>query len=213
MNRLIEFVNYGLHQSLQETSKLPDSVLNIEGKTSKKFRILLNTLASNLDTYLEIGTFKGGTFISTCYNNKNLTAYGMDNFSQFNPNKTVEQILRSNINSYKDTCKRMVFFNSNCWEFDIKTIEKSIDMFFYDGPHTEQDQYKSLLTYLPIMQNQFLYIVDDFNWTRVEVGTVRAIEQLKLNILYNIRITHPRDGNIRETELWWNGIAVYVLEK
>jgi hypothetical protein len=38
------------------------------------------------------------------------------------------------------------------------------DVYFFDGPHHERDQYDGIATALPALERHFVLIVDDWNW-------------------------------------------------
>jgi hypothetical protein len=88
----------------------------------------------------------------------------------------------------------------------------------YDGGHTETDHYKALAHYFLCLDDVFIFIVDDWNWTRVRDGTYNAIRDTNLQIMHKHEIftsdnnTHPPIGHPRQ-RLWHNGVVVFVLQK
>ena len=76
----------------------------------------------------------------------------------------------------------------------------------YDGAHTYKDHYKSLVNFYEIFDDEFIFIVDDWNWIQVRDGTYDAIEKLKLNIKF---FYENREINYT----WHNGIGVFILSK
>jgi hypothetical protein len=64
------------------------------------------------------------------------------------------------------------------------------------------------------LEDEFILIVDDWNWEQVRLATNNSIKDLNLTTLWSKEIrlndnnetTHDKDG-------WWNGIAVFLLKK
>ena len=68
-----------------ETSQLHRDVLTLRGMSSDKVRHFLNNIVGKTKDarYLEIGAWKGSTFISAIYKNNFTKAVAVDNFSEF----------------------------------------------------------------------------------------------------------------------------------
>jgi hypothetical protein len=62
------------------------------------------------------------------------------------------------------------------------------NVFLFDGPHEEQDQYDGIMIARPALESPFLLIVDDWNWRRVRLGTFRAIRDAGYSIVCSIEI-------------------------
>ena len=48
--------------------------------------------------------------------------------------------------------------------------------------HTEKSHFQALNHYLPCLDDEFIYLVDDWNWQRVKDGTNQAIKENKCEI-------------------------------
>ena len=80
-------------------TKLTTNILNIDGMSGKKTRMFYNNLL-DFDTninYLEIGVWKGSTFISAMFNNKNINGYALDSFGDFSVGKST---FLNNVSNY-----------------------------------------------------------------------------------------------------------------
>ena len=44
--------------------------------------------------------------------------------------------------------------------------------------HTEKSHFQALNHYLPCLDDEFIYLVDDWNWQRVKDGTNQAIKEI-----------------------------------
>jgi len=193
-------------------SKINDEILNIPGMSGKKTRHFYNNLLNIPDArYLEIGTWQGSTVCSAMYGNK-ATVVCIDNWSQFGGPKR-EFLL--NFEKYKGDNKA-TFIEKNCFEVDI-SILPHFNIFMYDGDHVEDCHYKSLFHYYDCLDDIFIYIVDDWNWSEVRDGTLNSINKLNLEILYKKEIRLTSDNShtpeVEAANTWWNGIFVALLKK
>jgi len=199
MNK-IEQIELSIKLAEEGKSKCPPEVLSIEGMSSHKTRHFLNNLSKT--NYLEIGIWKGSTFVAANYGNDNY-AVGIDNFSEFaNPMNDLHRNLQLLKNKYQ-------FIQSDCFEVDISKFPL-FDVYFYDGCHDEEAQYKGMQYYNPVLANEFILIVDDWNWDYVRNGTRRAISDLKWNIVKEWEL-YARWN--QDTENWWNGLFVGLVTK
>jgi hypothetical protein len=196
----------------QKKSKINEDILRLEGFTGQMTRHLYNNLLNFEDVrYLEIGTYKGSSVCSAMYNNTaNIVC--IDNWSEFFGPK--EEFIY-NFNRFKGN-NNAYFIECDCFQLDVSVLPK-FNIYMYDGNHTEESHYKALQHYYNVLDDIFIFIVDDWNWENIRNATFRSIEALKLEILYDkeIRLTwnnehspHPLAG-----ETWWNGIYVAILKK
>ena len=87
-------------------------------------------------------------------------------------------------------------------------------MFMYDGDHEELSQYRALSRFLPLMDDTFVFVVDDWNWKAVQDGTRKAIDDLQLDVVFEREAkTEGEHESFRDRTGWWNGIFVAVLQK
>ena len=91
------------------------------------------------------------------------------------------------------------------------------NIYLFDGPHEERDQYDGLALAVPCLEKQFVFIVDDWNWERVRSGTFAAIQKCNLSVLFSAEIrttlnnSHPAVAG-KDSD-WHNGYYIAVLEK
>lgn len=70
VDRIIEHVKHSVHLAYHNQSKLSDDIMLLDGMTGTKTRHLYNNICSmGYRNYLEIGTWKGSSFISALYHN------------------------------------------------------------------------------------------------------------------------------------------------
>lgn len=184
-------------------SKLTDEVLAIEGQSSAYNRHFLNNIVDDGTSYLEIGTLKGSTLISALYQNRPVASYAIDNWSQFGgPKETFE----SNLAKYIPSANLKVF-NIDAFLQDYSQLHE-VNVFFYDGDHTFEAQRDIVGKAMPCFVYPLIYIVDDWNWERVRLGTAQGILDNKLSIKFHMSIPSNRN---RDIDGWWNGTGIFVL--
>lgn len=211
-----KIINLSYELALKEESKLPQWILNVNGMSGKKYRHFINNLVQNFPNprYLEIGSWKGSTACSAIFEN-NAVVTCIDNWSQFGNVKTefvenIDKCCNSNI-------------NFKLYENDFKNIDYhsigNYNLYFFDGPHSEKDQYDGLKYAYPCLDSTFILIVDDWNWNETRTGTLNAIEELNIEILYSIEI-RTCDGELIKTPTvifensdWHNGYYIAVCKK
>lgn len=198
---------------INSSDNLGNDILNYEGLTGTKTRHLYNNLCSIPDLkYLEIGTWYGSSSISALYKN-NIHGVFIDNWSQFNGNKN---ILINALEKFK-TNSTYTIIENDCWAVDTEQLG-FFDIYLYDGGHSENDHYMALKYYINNMFNDFIFIVDDYNWSEVRDGTFKAIQDLNLEIVFRHEIfISPEDlENMplhKGKNTWWNGCGIFLLRK
>lgn len=187
--------------------------LKISGMSGKKYRYLINKIASSLEDarYLEIGSWKGSTLCSVLANNL-IQATAIDNWSQFDGPR--EEFFDNVNKTLKLDTKLTVL------EQDFKSVDYSqlgqFNMYLFDGPHTAQDQYDGLMMAQPALDNHYLLVVDDWNWLSARQGTQKALGDLGLEVSYITVKTTPDDShphNHSENSDWHNGYFLAAVSK
>jgi hypothetical protein len=208
-----DFVKKCIENAENSISKLPDEILDMEGMCGNKTRHFYNNLLNMEDArYLEIGTWMGTSLCSAMYGNKaNIVC--IDNFSQFSGPK--EKFLE-NLVKYSGENK-VTFIEENAWNVDVHaTFREKINVYVYDGGHEYTDHYNALTHYHPCLDDEFIFVVDDWNWKPTRDGTFDSIKDLGLVVKFKheIRLTDddshtPPWGGGRQT--WHNGIGIFIL--
>jgi hypothetical protein len=212
----IDAVKGSLEDAFQYRGKLPAQVLNIDGFSGKKSRFFLNNVVERTANprYLEIGAGAGSTLCSAIHGNA-VRSLSIDNWSQFGgpTNEFFSNISKS--------CseKTKISIISNDFRLVRYDAIGKFNVYLYDGPHQYQDQYDALSYPLSCLDEQFIYIVDDWNWPRVRNGTFDAIRSLNLSTLFQVEIrttlddSHPPRARARQESDWHNGYFVAVLQR
>lgn len=195
------------------TSKLPIEVSQAPGLSNQKVRHLLNNLCSIPNArYLNVGLFTGSSFWSAIFHN-DVKATGID-FWRNNVAAKCDEINfwknLGNILSFEknDVNREVHIINQDCFTVDLK---EKYNVYFYDADHTFDGQYNALKYYDRFLDDNFIFIVDDFDDTIVKAGTEKALQDYE--ILYRWE-GKGQFGDWRpNSEHWWNGILVCILQK
>ena len=202
----IEHVVKAIEDSTNNVSKIDDRVLSLEGMSNRKVRHLLNNIASLKDcNYLEIGCHKGSTIVSALFKNQIKNHWEIDSFSDPIKSEFIKNF--TSILGYPPNLINKDYLSFNPIE---DYVIKDVDVYFYDGEHTNKNQKTAISYYLNSMKNEFIYVCDDWFWWDVIQETKETIKELNLTVLYEKILPQNTDTN---KDLWWNGVYVGVLKK
>jgi hypothetical protein len=207
-----QHVQDAIDKASKNEHRLDDETLAVKGFSTAHMRKLYNNLCAYPGmTYLEIGLWCGASFTAACCNNKQLTAYGIENFDQSFGLDSVRYELTVNLNNLKAKAGDITTLFTDCWQCGPEQIKQPVDYFFYDGHHDTQWQLKALPHFLPCMSNVFLYGVDDYNWPAVRKGTEEAFSNLADKIVTERSWVWETPGNDDPT--FHNGLALFLCRK
>lgn len=143
---------------------------NISGCNTENIRFLINEIVRRFaknGVYLEIGTFAGSSLLSAALCNPSTRCIGVDNFSQYDPNTNNEIILKENLEKF-GTPKNIEYYNMDyreaCKLLFSREKDLKIDVYYYDGPHSYEDQLEGLQLALPYLSQKCVILIDDINW-------------------------------------------------
>ena len=212
-----ELLENSFKKALEGKSELPQWILELEGMSGKKFRSFLNFLfienTNNL-AYLEIGSWRGSTFCSAISKNS-INALAIDNLSLFSGSK---KILLKNIKraSCDNVNTKYKFLDVDFYQLDFDAIGK-FDIYFYDGPHTEKNHFDAIDKVKNALNDEFVLIVDDWNWKEVRYGTYAALKKNNIQTLSKIEILTAKNKNPHilngQFSDWHNGTIIISCKK
>lgn len=212
-DKLVAHLESAIAKGEQEVSKLNKDVLKIEGMSSPKIRHFLNNLGSLAGAhYLEVGTWKGSTFIASLFGNQATigSAIGVDNWSGpfgAEPKKGFV----ANCAKFLVPKKRFTFVEGDCFKLDLAaTVPKPISIYFYDGRHSFEDHVQAFTYFDSVFDQVFIAVVDDWNYPRVQKATREAFKKLRYEVVFERALPADMNGDIKK---WWNGLYVAVLKK
>lgn len=197
---------------LAVTKELVDSVsydleYKVLGLTSTRVQRLLHGLSKHCSNYLEIGSALGSTAVAIADNCK---LHCVDNWSQdiqpaeagFElPNNTKQAFLK-NVN------RDVTIFDQDMLTVDVSKLD-NIDLFFYDGPHTQQDTTNAVVHYSKSFAEYCILVFDDANWDQVVIGADEGVREANLIPLYSKKILNKTE----DTNMWWNGVYIMVVKR
>ena len=205
----IEHVNSSLAKAIEGISSI-DKAKSINGLTSDKVKHFLNNLCS-MDgaRYVEVGTYQGATLLSAIENN-NAQAIAIDNWSTpgINPMRDMpfkvvtdpKAILMENLGLYTPT-----IIDSDIK--DVKELPFKCNVFFYDGDHEKDSHYTAFNKIKPFLDDTFIAVVDDYNWSQVQDAMRFILNQYEV-IYKNEIFTSGENPND-----FWNGLGIFILKK
>lgn len=211
---LVTHLQRSFENAENEESKVCEEILDMKGMTGTMTRHFYNNLlsADNI-RYLEIGTWMGSSVCSAMYKNK-AEVVCIDNWAEFD-GADAKSIFLSNLEKYKGENK-VDFIEKDCFEVDVKSLPK-FNIYLYDGSHRVEDHYRALTHYYDCLDDEFIYICDDWDWADVRKGTWDAIQELGLEVVSFIERSLVEGDSWKPTgyarATWWNGIWAAVLRK
>jgi len=216
-----------LFKSLAMDTKLPDEIKFMSGMSGRKYRYLINNLISLIDNprYLEIGCWAGSTVCSALYGNK-AKAVCIDNWLKFETEDHVKRVYNTKdqkkefeLNTKKIITEKIdfKFIESDFRKVDYNNLGK-FNVYCYDALHDKKSQYDGISIVQQALDETYILIIDDWNWTEVREGTLEVIKDLKINILSKIEIKTTQNNAMPKLLLgqfseWHNGYFIAVCSK
>lgn len=214
-----------VHMAIQESERAGTLVSNeiLPGFSGLKLIGLLQRVARSIEQvpnvcYAEIGVFQGLTLLSVALAAPNLKVYGIDNYSQFDPEHKNKQLVL-------DRQQHLSLSNVQLIDRDYDEVLRSfpdlsagekIGLLFVDGPHDYRSQLLCVLLALPHLAENAIIVIDDCNYEHVRLAT-RDLLMIDptIRLVFEVYTPgHPMNlGTEMEKEMragWWNGVHVLV---
>lgn len=210
-------VNKAVANASLTNTTLPKEILDLEGMSSWGIRILLNSLCANMpkSNYLEIGSWRGSTFISALYNNLNVHGTSIDSHEEFvnhSEFKTTAEMLEKNCKQHLTHGENYQLITADCFALNIPENVK-YNIYLYDGYHDYLSQYKALTEYIKNMTSIFVYICDDYSVRWVEEATQQAFRDLDIQVITEHKMFGCQSLPNQMTTGFWNGYYIAVCVK
>ena len=90
-----------------------------------------------------------------------------------------------------------------------KPFSKPIGLYFYDGFHTSETQYKAIVEYARFWAKNVIVIVDDWNWNFVREGTWKGISTIRPKNVWFQDLPSSAQGN--DLASFWNGLGAFYI--
>jgi methyltransferase family protein len=207
----IELIEDCINRAIRRESKITPLALAVPFLGCLNARHLLNNLGGISTRYAEIGSHRGGSFCSAVFKNDNLlSATAIDNFLS---DETADERAKPDFLENVEVClPKEVKFNlihKDSFHVDLSEMPSGIDLYLMDGSHDEDSQCRALTYYLPVMADEFIFLVDDSDWPDVIEGTKRGLRETGAEILFEQKF----QGNDHDNDGWYNGYWVFLLRK
>jgi hypothetical protein len=211
---LVLAVMEAMQQAINGSTPLPTDVLTMQGMSGWRYRIFINELVRRVNNpaYLEVGSWAGSTLCSTICGNT-LTAMAIDNWSEFGgPSQT----FYSQVSKYVSPSVKLSTLNSDFRQVRWDAIGK-FNIYLFDGPHSFDDQCDGIEIAMPALSDEFIVIVDDWNYEHVRNGTYEALNRIHVDCDFRLEIRTTLDGkqptiNMERSE-WHDGYFIAVCKK
>lgn len=212
---LTEALAQAIELGKQRKSKLQKEVIAMIGMSGQMYRHFVNNLIELMPDarYLEIGSWAGSTMCSAINGNA-VTAFAIDNWSEFGD---VATYFLRNVGGAINKEVKFSMRTADFREVDYANLGGKFNVYLFDGPHEEEDQYDGVRIAAPALDDEYILIVDDYNFERVQKGTQRAIKDMNLDVLLSYQVltttdgTHPHPDVSMQNSEWHNGYYIAVL--
>lgn len=209
----ISALKLAIENADQLKSNLPNEQYEVPALTSLRIRHLLNNIGKLGTKYLEVGVHKGGTFTASVAGNTNLkeiTAIDSFESDKHNENDKAQPQFVSWANKFVSLDSFFKLIVSDSFMVDLSELPKNIDIYLYDGDHSEESQRKALTYYKDNLADVFIFLCDDFDWDEVQQGTRKGIEDAGYEVLFE---QYMASKGSHDNDSWWNGFYVALLKK
>jgi predicted O-methyltransferase YrrM len=211
---LIEIIQSSDKEELEFSSK------TLTGLSNKSLTSLLQKLAKKMgetEVYVEVGVFQGLSLLSVAKVVPDKVCYGVDNFSQFDPEGINLSMVKSRAKEIG--CKNYEVINKD-FELALKSLSNSINgkevgLYFVDGPHDYRSQLLCLEMIKPFLSSNAIIIIDDCNYLHVRQATA---DFCQLNPEFKVCFQtysdgHPHNFKVDERDRWWNGVNLIIKDE
>jgi predicted O-methyltransferase YrrM len=196
------------HQPIALDRRYAEILTRIKGYTCAPVGALLNFACSLLpqdEIYLEAGSFNGASLACALVGNQ-ARAVAIDNFSEFSGSPAqLQHTLHIEQIDQRVTVYEGEFLDQMDRRSAASEAVSPIGVFFYDADHSYRATLDALHTVVPLLAQDALIVVDDYNWKEVRAAV------LDFSINTHGRVTSFYElltaGNM-QYDSWWNGLAL-----
>ena len=213
----IAAIRNAIEKAKNHQSKMDETAWSVPALSSLKIRHLMNNLGAISTHYLECGVHKGGLFCSTIRNNPNIImAYANDNFASdgSSEDKAYPQFI-ANVEKCKSEQTYSLPNIRETFECDPLEIKSPIDLYLFDADHSYESQRKAMTHFLPSMADEFIVVVDDWQYGDVKVATMEGLHESGCKVLFQQELLNeePYTEDQHRNEEWWRGLFIALLKK
>jgi hypothetical protein len=196
----------------------PDSAVTLPsectGMSGDKFRSYVKALMKeSRGSYLEVGTWRGFTILSSAISNPSKPHLGVDNFSQFDDGRVNKAIFEA----ASEGLSNVQLFDMHYEDFfqaNRQPLAKTVGVYFFDASHDYRSQYIGLGLAKDLLMDGAIVLVDDANYHHVRYA---CYDFMDLNPDFQLigeffTGTHPGNMTPEQNQLakktWWNGCII-----
>jgi hypothetical protein len=223
------FVQACLEMSDNEHAKITEFEKDLFGLSSIRLRCFINNICSKDNTnYLEIGTYKGATLVSSIFGNEKTKAVGVEHFlyDEREPKRwapegfiwdNMKSQLETNISRYVDNDDGLVHGKITMVHQDFTEVDWSkqpkFDVCFFDVTPVNAALYDAFLTkVLPSMLPESVLIFSNFSNVEHSEDLDKALlrHEDKLSIEWK---EQRISSALSDSTAYYSGIAVFGIKK
>jgi predicted O-methyltransferase YrrM len=192
--------------------RFDDVIGGIPNLAAENVLALLNLAASLLapgESYVEVGTYYGASLIGAMRGNTgDFVAIDAFVFGQIEVRgRKLPAASRAGLeeNLRRFGCERATILEGDAFEVleGGALGDRRVGVYYYDGPHSYDDQLRGLRAIEPWLADEALLVVDDEDWEQVARATRDYLaSQPKARLLFEI------PGEAGGYVQWWDGVAV-----
>ena len=222
---LIDHLNKSFELADQDQSKLTPEILQMDGMTGLKTRHFYNNICSlENSNYLEIGTWKGSSFVSANYKNS-INSLAIDNFEEYHDVSFANNIshpresFHQNMNRFCES-SNYKFIEKDSFLLESEDLPfKTADIYLYDGNHDFEPHKKAITYFSKFLSKYCIILVDDWTWgydghkygeSVIQKATYEGLKES--GIIVHHKIERLDDMAMGGTRNYWNGIGAFVCE-
>jgi hypothetical protein len=168
--------------------------------------------------YVEVGVYRGLTLVSVAASARETSVFGIDDFSQVDPERMNQRVVEARIaaNALTNATLINADFEDALSRLDAHIGKRRVGTYFVDGPHDYRSQLMCLELMRPYLAEHAAIVVDDSNYPHVRQATR---DFLVLHPEYKLLFeaytrSHPNHMSAHEVAEarrgWWNGVNVIV---
>jgi hypothetical protein len=197
----LEPVNTVLLVQLHGAGRNVRSLLSTPRMSTLAIGALVNHAVARLrpqDSYVNVGVWHGFTVLAGAAGNGDKHVIGIDNFSQFGGPR---DSFLARWTAIRDQ-KRHRFVDDD-FERYLERHTGPIGVYYYDGAHDYESQYRGLVAAEPYFADRVVIFVDDWNQTAAREATRRFVNERS-----DYSITFERHTATNQHPTFWNGLAI-----
>lgn len=198
-----EFVNTVLPDDERGMKRRLREICQIQKMSTFAIGAMINRGVSHMpdsQVFVNVGVWRGFTFLSGMIGNHRKTCIGVDNFSEFGGPR--EEFLER-FNQYKGP--NHYFYEMDYVEYFANVHQEPIGYYVYDGHHSYNNQLQGLQAAQPFFSRNCIIMVDDTNWEPPRLATMDFIARSPYK--YQIILDATTYCNFHPT--LWNGVIVF----